>query len=81
MNDWPASEPSGWNFARAAGLVVGIVAMAGFGFCSLCGLVLGVATPDLLLTVLVFAVPGLALAAGGFWLAHKMLRLARGRRS
>jgi hypothetical protein len=30
----------GWTFGRVLGLIVGLIGMAGFGFCSLCGLVL-----------------------------------------
>ena len=34
-------EPrGGWTFGRVLGLVVGLIGMVGFGFCSLCGLVI-----------------------------------------
>lgn len=68
---------AGWSVGKVLGLIVGIVAMVGFGVCGLCGLVIGVETPDLWGTVLPFALPGLLLAVLGFLLARKMVRLAR----
>jgi len=70
-------DGGGWTFLRVIGLIVGIVAMAGFGFCSLFGLVLGGGSEIELL--LMFIVPGIVLALLGFLLARRMLRLARGR--
>lgn len=68
---------TGWSLPKALGLVVGVVGMAGFGFCSLCGLAVGAQSREMIGVALLFAVPGLAIAVLCFLLARKMVRLAR----
>jgi hypothetical protein len=68
-------SPAGWNFFRVFFFIIGILVMAGFGFCSLCGLAIGGGSEtEILLT---FILPGLALAALGFALARWMYLRAR----
>jgi hypothetical protein len=60
----------GWTFLRVVGFVVGLLVMAGFGFCSLCGLAIGAgADLELLFTLIL---PGFVIAGLGFWLARRM---------
>lgn len=73
----PGESEGGWTFGRIIGLIVGLVGMGGFGFCSLCGLVIGVGTRDMLGTVLMFAIPGLGIAFLFFLLVRAMIRAAR----
>lgn len=80
MNESPPPR-EGWSVLKVLGLAVGVIGMAGFGVCSLCGLVMGVTETSLLSTVLMFAVPGLILAALCFVLARKMVRMARAPRA
>jgi biotin transporter BioY len=75
----PGGPEAGWNAARVLGMIVGILGMVGFGFCSLCGLVFGVSDSKLWGTVLMFAIPGLILAVLFFLLVRTVVRRARGR--
>jgi biotin transporter BioY len=72
-------EPSGtgWTAGKVIGLAVGLIGMIGFGVCSLCGLAMSFQSPDALGVVLMFAVPGLIVAALCFLLVRKMVRSAR----
>jgi hypothetical protein len=69
----------GWTPGRVIGLIVGLIGMGGFGFCSLCGLVLGAGNSSLWSTVLMFSVPGLGLTFLFFLLVRAMIRRARKR--
>ncbi len=73
----PESD-GGWSIAKVLGLIVGLLGMAGFGFCGLCGLVLGfgsnVAEMGLILTC---GILGLLIAGAFFLLARAMVRSAR----
>jgi hypothetical protein len=42
VNQYP-EEPSesGWSFLKVLGVIVGLIGMAGFGFCTLCGIAIG----------------------------------------
>lgn len=68
---------SGWTFWRVVGLIVGLLGMAGFGFCSLCGLVMTSGNLDSLGFMLMFILPGLGLTFLSFLLARAMNRRAR----
>lgn len=69
----------GWTPGRVIGLIVGLIGMGGFGFCSLCGLVIGAGSANLWGTVLVFALPGLGVTFLFFLLVRAMIRRARKR--
>jgi hypothetical protein len=73
------SDGGGWTPGRVIGLIVGLIGMGGFGFCSLCGLVIGADSPKLWSTVLMFAVPGLGATFLFFLLVRAMIRRARKR--
>ena len=77
MEDPRSSSGDGWTFGKVLGFLVGLIGMVGFGFCSLCGLVMGVTERNMLSTVLIFSIPGLGLAVLGFLLMRTMLRRAR----
>ena len=64
------NKTGGWTFFRGFWFVIGILIMAGFGFCSLCGIAIGGGSdPEI---VMVFILPGLGLAFLGFLLARWM---------
>jgi F0F1-type ATP synthase assembly protein I len=69
-----ADDGSGWTFFRVLGLIFGLLVMAGFGFCSLCGLSYGMGSEPM--GLLVFILPGFLLVFLGFLLVRRMLRLA-----
>ena len=73
MNE--ANDGSGWTLPRALGVVFGLLVMGGFGFCSLCGLSMGIGSEPM--GWLVFILPGLLLAFLGFLLLRRMTRLVR----
>ena len=73
----PGESDGGWTFGRILGLIVGLLGMGGFGFCSLCGLVVGTTTRDMFVAVLPFAIPGLGVAFLFFLLVRAMVRRAR----
>jgi hypothetical protein len=75
----PGASAGGWTFFRIAGLIVGLIGMAGFGVCSLCGVVILGQDPDLIGTMLMFVLPGLLLSFLFFLLVRSMIRRARGR--
>jgi biotin transporter BioY len=73
----PEQPPGdGWSAGKVIGLIVGLIGMIGFGFCSLCGITMGFQSHDLFGIVLPFAVPGLILAVLCFLLVRKMVRSA-----
>ena len=76
MGELEQPPGAGWTAAKVIGLIVGLLGMIGFGVCSLCGLAMGFQSPDVLGTVLIFAVPGLILAVLCFLLVRKMIRSA-----
>jgi hypothetical protein len=39
--DKPSQTPSGWSFLKVVGVIIGFIGMAGFGVCTLCGVVIG----------------------------------------
>lgn len=78
MNEPVAPQSSGWTFWKVLGLIVGLLGLAGFGFCSLCGLYMGLADHRLWVPVAMFTVPGLLLTWFFFWLVRKMMRMAAG---
>jgi sugar phosphate permease len=77
------SEPNpgpegGWNAARALGMIVGVLGMVGFGFCSLCGLVMGFSDNGRYWeAVAVFVSIGIVLTFLFFLLVRAVLRRAR----
>jgi biotin transporter BioY len=77
MNEPNPGIEGGWNAARVLGMIVGIIGMAGFGFCSLCGLVFGVSDSKLWGIVLMFSIPGLILAVLFFFLVRTVVRRVR----
>ena len=81
MNEPNPGSDGGWNAARVLGMIVGVLGMVGFGFCSLCGLAVGISDNGRYLgTVLAFAIPGLILAVLCFLLIRTVRRRARGKR-
>jgi hypothetical protein len=36
----PSQSPSGWSFLKVVGVLIGFIGMAGFGVCTLCGVVI-----------------------------------------
>jgi biotin transporter BioY len=73
----PGASDGGWNAARVLGMIVGILGMVGFGFCSLCGLAFGISDSKLWGAVLMFSIPGLILAVLFFLLVRTVVRRAR----
>ena len=67
----------GWTFGRVFGLVIGLIGMVGFGFCSLCGLVIAGGNTRDLGVVLVFVLPGFGLTILFFLLVRSIIRRAR----
>jgi len=74
----PEESGGGWTLGRVLGLIVGLIGMIGFGFCSLCGLVITGGNPNDIGVVLVFVLPGLGLTFLFFLLVRAMIRHARG---
>jgi tellurite resistance protein TehA-like permease len=68
----------GWTIGRILGLIIGLLGMAGFGLCSLCGIVLGAGSPGDMAMVMAFVLPGLGLTFLFFLLARAMIRKVRG---
>ena len=78
MNEPKPGSEGGWNGARVLGMIVGVLGMVGFGFCSLCGLAIGVSDNGRYWgTVLMFVIPGLVLTFLFFLLVRAMVRRAR----
>ena len=78
MNEPQQSGESGWTAAKVAGLIVGLLLMVGFGACGLFGLAINFSYSPGDPAVYGLSLAGLAIATGGFFLARKMVRLARG---
>ena len=80
MNEPGPGSEGGWNAARVLGMIVGVLGMVGFGFCSLCGLAMGIGDGGRYWgTVLMFVIPGLILTFLFFLLVRAMVRRARRR--
>lgn len=68
----------GWTFLKVVGVAFGVIAMLGFGLCSLCGLVLGFGGGFRDIGVfLAYSIPGLLLAWLAFLLVRKIIRSTR----
>jgi hypothetical protein len=78
MNDRRA-PPNGWTFLRVIGMVVGVIAMAGFGLCTIFGILIG-GDLDNTGDVLPFVLVGAMLVALSFALVRAVLRRVRGER-
>ena len=79
MNDpGPDSGGGGWSAGKVLGLIVGLLGMAGFGFCGLCGIVLslnsGGSETGFILTC---GIAGVVVASVFFLLVRGMIRSAR----
>jgi hypothetical protein len=68
---------SGWTFGRVVGLLVGLLGMAGFGVCSLCGIVVSLDGKYFDGFLLMLIILGLGLCALCCWLVVTMFRRAR----
>ena len=79
MNEPQDSSGQGWTFAKVVGLIVGLIGMAGFGVCSLCGLVMSTQGRGMLSIVWMFVLPGLGITVLFFLLVRAMIRSARKR--
>jgi biotin transporter BioY len=77
MNEPNPAPEGGWNAARVLGMIVGLIGMVGFGFCSLCGLAFGVSDSKLWGAVLMFSIPGLMFAVLFFFLVRTVIRRVR----
>ena len=78
MNEPNPGSEGGWNAARALGMIIGVLGMVGFGFCSLCGLAIGFGDSGKYWgAVLMFVIPGLILTFLFFLLLRAMVRRAR----
>jgi len=67
-------EPtSGWTFGKVIGLLIGLAGMIGFGFCTLCGLMMVGDYGDIWIWVLL----GAGMTALNVWLVRTMIRKAR----
>jgi hypothetical protein len=78
MNDPDRASGEGWNVGKVIGLIVGLLGMAGFGFCGLCGLVLGVGSGGKEMGFIVTCgIAGLIIAGLFFLLVRGMIRSAR----
>jgi hypothetical protein len=79
MNDPEQGSSGGWSVGKVLGIVVALLGMAGFGFCGLCGLVLGVANlgdSGTAIFVICGAI-GLVIAAGFLLIARAVHRGAQ----
>lgn len=78
MNEPGAGPEGGWNAARVLGMIVGVLGMVGFGFCSLCGIVMGVSDNGRYWSaILAFVIPGLVLTLLFFLLVRAVARRVR----
>src|SRR5262245_45059470 len=78
MNEPDPGSEGGWNAARVLGMIVGVIGMVGFGFCSLCGVVMGFSDNGKYWEViLVFVVPGFILTLLAFLLVRAVIRRVR----
>jgi hypothetical protein len=68
-----SGEGSGWTFLKVVGVIFGLLGVAGFGLCSLCGFVISGGDGDIVLLALLGA--GLAFLFG--WLVVAIFRRAR----
>ena len=75
----PEVRGGGWTIGRIIGLIIGLLGMGGFGFCSLCGLVLSSDSGGDVGVVLMFVVPGIGLTILFGLLVRTMIRGARKR--
>ncbi len=70
----------GWTIGRIVGLIIAVVAMAGLGFGSACGLILAAALPEPRPWILVGVVGGVILFVLFLKLAITINRRAEGRK-
>jgi hypothetical protein len=63
----------GWTFLKVVGFIIGLLGVAGFGLCSLCGFMLAGRDREILMLALLGAV----LAALCGWLVVAMVKSAR----
>ena len=70
----PGRNESGWSFLKVLGVVVGLMGMAGFGLCSLFGLMFAVGGSS---EVIGLVLLGIGLTALSAWLVATMFRKAR----
>jgi hypothetical protein len=71
-------KTGGWTFFKVVGVIVGTIGMLGFGLCSLCGLVMGVASGGSDIGIfLAYSLPGLVLASLFFLMIRAIVRAAR----
>lgn len=78
MNEPEPGTEGGWNAARVLGMIVGVLGMVGFGFCSLCGLALGLSGGSRDWEIVIwFVIPGFILAFLFFLLVRAMVRRSR----
>jgi hypothetical protein len=68
-------SPSGWSFGKVVGVIVGLIGMAGFGVCTLCGLFIGI--NDDFRDFGIWVLAGGVLTALSVWLVTAMFRKAR----
>lgn len=78
MNEPESGSDGGWSVGKVLGLVVGLLGMAGFGFCGLCGIVLGMGSGGSEMSfILTCGVAGLVVAGVFFLLVRAIIRSAR----
>lgn len=73
MDENPGPTTSGWTFGKVIGLIIGVVGMIGFGFCTLCGLAFAGSDKSIWIWVLL----GAGMTALNVWLITTMVRKAR----
>jgi hypothetical protein len=74
MDELPRPQGgSGWSVAKVIGVIVGLLGMAGFGLCTLCGLIFVGSEPDVFIWMLAGAVMTFLFG----WLVVAMFRKAR----
>ena len=67
-------EPtSGWTFGKVIGLLLGLVGMIGFGFCTLCGLMIAGSDGS----VWPWIIAGMVMTALSVWLVRAMINKSR----
>jgi hypothetical protein len=66
----PSQTPSGWSFLKVVGVIIGFIGMAGFGVCTLCGLVIGAGDGG----VLPFVLAGGVMTFLSVWLVRVIFR-------
>jgi hypothetical protein len=76
MDENPQTPPSsGWSFGKVLGVVLGLIGMAGFGVCTLCGVV--ISFDNSMGGVWPFVLAGAVMTFLSTWLVMTMYRKAR----